>query len=807
MMNRITVLILLLGHSVYGQEGDLCSIRGRLLDSVSKTPVAGAEIAVSDKNGLVLSPLISGSDGFFLFGSKKRLGLKITARAMGYAPRTFSVSADKTGADSLDIGDIHLVPRGTTLEEVAVTGKKNLISQEIGKIVYDVQADPENQSQNLFEMLRKVPMMSVTAEDDLLMSGKGNFKVLIDGKTSALTVGRPSDIFKTIPARLVRKIEVITQPPAKYDSEGLGGILNVVMDQKLVYGYLGGINASSGKMASSTGGNFAIRFNKVSISTFLNGFWEYPPESRLSSLAEREGGNGRVLQDGSIKNRADSKIGVATIGYEIDTLNLLLISANVRGNTHDRFNPSNSEIFSPNANARSFSTDNRSASNGSGRSFDVNYERGFAGNKQQLLTFSFSHNKRSNRKESHNIYGNRTNFDDADFRQLNHSDFTEQIGQVDYVHPLGDIEMSVGAKLTDRNGSSRFYAMIPMESSGTDGSDENTFANRQRIYAVYNAYSLKRKDWGMSFGVRFEGTDNRADFYSTGTTIGQKYNRFIPSVLFSKKNGNTSSLNFGYTQRVQRPDINLMNPFVDRSDPTFYFAGNPGLSPVTSHSFSASHSWFRKGFINIGSSYSLANNTVQRVVELGADNVSHSTYHNIGKDKRLDLNLAVNYPVTRAIHLSLNSTASYVDIKGTVQGKMHQNHGVQGNGYAYLNYSLKNTVRLNGSMGFYSPVVVLQGSTNGYLYHSFSASKQVMKNKATVFASVTNPFQKYRNVENRILSDGFRQVHSYRNYFRNFSLGLSYNFGKLEKPIKKNKRGIKTEDKLEKTEKSEKGGS
>jgi len=160
---------------------------------------------------------------------------------MGYAPWTFSVSRDKTGTDSLDIGDIHLVPRGTTLEEVAVTGRKNVISQEIGKIVYDVRTDPENQSQNLFEMPRKVPMISVSAEDDILMAGKANFKVLIDGKTSALTAGKPSDIFRTIPARLIRKIEVISQPPAKYEGEGLGGVLNVVMDQKLVYGCLGGI--------------------------------------------------------------------------------------------------------------------------------------------------------------------------------------------------------------------------------------------------------------------------------------------------------------------------------------------------------------------------------------------------------------------------------------------------------------------------------------------------------------------------------------------------------------------------------------
>ncbi|AMP98048.1 hypothetical protein AY601_1121 [Pedobacter cryoconitis] len=807
-MNRIILFILINCFFLSVKASDICKINGHLADSTSKVSVNNALLNIRNEQGDLIQVTKTDNNGNFYFTSEKHSNLKIEIIALGFLSKTIKISNQQVAGDSLNIGDVFLHAIEKVLQEVVITERKKLITQEIGKIIYNVQGDPESRSQNMFEMLRKVPLISVSAEDEIIMAGKGNFKVLINGRTSALTVGKPSDIFKSLPARLVQRIEVITQPPAKYDGEGIGGIINVIMDQKLIYGYLGGLNFGLGKMNSNTSGNFAIRSNKISVSTFLNGFWEYPPNSTSSSII-RSGlqESNSIYQNGGMKNRANSKVGAFTIGYEIDTLNLVLMGASLKKGYNDIVNQLSTSILNFNSNNKSFLTDNYFKSNSSGGSIDLNYERGFKKSKQQLLTFSLNYNKSSNKQIGENFYSNKINFDNNNFYQINNSDLEEKVAQIDYVHPIKSIEISVGAKFTSRDGESEFYPSLPVGSDNFKDLEGNRFINKQEIFALYNSYNIKIKDWGISVGARLEGTNNKADFYSTETQLDQSYHNLIPSVLFLRKFNNTASLNFGYTQRVQRPDINLMNPFVNKSDPTFYFTGNPYLAPVTNHTFSLGYSWFKKGFINIGTSYSFARNTIQRVIELHSDSINYSTYYNIGKDKRLDINLNVNYPISNVLNISLSGTATYADINGSVSGTMYTNNGMQGNAYMYLSYTLKDIARLSGNLGFYSPTVILQGSSQGYLYSSFSAAKQIFKNKVTLSTSVSNPFQKYRTVENRIKSPDFEQTHIYKNYFRNYSFSISYNFGKLDKPIKKNKKGIKNDDKIEKTEKAEKGGT
>jgi hypothetical protein len=805
-MKGITVCILLNCLFLTVQAADICKVYGHLADSTSKVSLSDAILHVRTENDNLIKVVKSDVNGNFNFTADKQANLKIEIRAMGFSSKIIKISTEQLSADTLNIGDIFLSFNEHVLHEVVISERKKLITQEIGKITYNVQVDPESQSQNMLDMLRKVPLISLTADDEIMMAGKGNFKVLINGRTSALTVGKPRDIFKSLPARLVQRIEVITQPAAKYDGEGIGGIINVIMNQKLIQGYLGGVNLGMGRMNSNTSGNFAIRSNKISISTFLNGFWEYPPNSTsYSQIRNGLSQSNNIYQNGDIQNRANSKIAAVTLGYEIDTLNLFLLGANIKRGNNDIHNQLSTSIININSLNKSFFTDNYFDSHSSGGSIDLNYEHGFRRSKQQLLTFSFNFNKSANNQTVQNIYNNKINFDNSDFNQINNSDLEEKVGQIDYVHPTKFIEISMGTKYTSRNGESEFFPSLPSGTSNYEGYDGSRFNNNQNIYAIYNSYNLKLNNWGILLGARLEGTANKANFYATQTQIDQRYRNLIPSLSVLRKFKNTASLNFGYTQRIQRPDINLLNPFVNKSDPTYYFTGNPNLSPVKNHTFSLGYSWFKKGFINVGTSYSSAKNTIQRVIELHSDSINYSTYYNIGKDRRLDLNLNINYPLSSVLNISLNGNATYADIDGSVNGTMYSNHGLQGNAYAYLSYTLKKIARLSGNLGFYSPTVILQGSSQGYLYSSLSASKQFFKNKVSISTSVSNPFQKYRTVENRVKSPDFEQLHIYKNYFRNYSFSISYNFGQLEKPIKRNKKGIKNDDKIEKTEKNEKG--
>ncbi len=157
----------------------------------------------------------------------------------GYDNKTIPISRGK----SLDLGQVSLRLSGKQLQEVSVIAVKPVIKRDLDGITYDVSADPESPVLSALDMMRKVPMLSVDGSDNIKLKGKANYKILINGKESALLAKNPSDVLRAMPATNIERIEVITTPPAKYDAEGLAGIINIVTKKKLDEGYNIGMNA------------------------------------------------------------------------------------------------------------------------------------------------------------------------------------------------------------------------------------------------------------------------------------------------------------------------------------------------------------------------------------------------------------------------------------------------------------------------------------------------------------------------------------------------------------------------------------
>src|SRR4029077_13347907 len=143
---------------------------------------------------------------------------------------------------SADLGTIYLKPSGKQLKEVSVVVVKPLIKRDLDGITYDVSADPETPSLSALDMMRKVPLLTVDGNDNIKLKGKANYKILINGKESALMAKNPSDVLRSMPATNIERIEVITTPPAKYDAEGLAGIINIITKKNVDQGYNIGIN-------------------------------------------------------------------------------------------------------------------------------------------------------------------------------------------------------------------------------------------------------------------------------------------------------------------------------------------------------------------------------------------------------------------------------------------------------------------------------------------------------------------------------------------------------------------------------------
>jgi len=794
-----TLFLLLISLLSFAQLPEMKgSIRGIIIDSLTNQKIAFATISIKLENNTQMRSTLSKEDGSFVLEKLPNGKHLISVLNVGY--KKFSKEIEITDDNaSYSIGNIFLSSQDKVLQEVQVTTDKPLVKQEVDRISYDVQSDPESKFQNALDMLRKVPLISVDADDNIQVKGSGNFKVLINGRASSLVARSPKDVFKAMPASSIVKIEVITNPPAKYDAEGLAGIINIITTQKLESGYNGSIGTrynfpwGPGMNASLT-----LKKNKFALSAYYGfGYQDIPTtafsSSRIGILQEN-----KLIQNGSSKNLWAWQYLESEMSYEFDTLNLLTATIGTNPGFGNQKSAQNSSLYNSTGSLDQFYVlTNEGKNDWNGTDLGINFQHGFKKNKEQLLTLSYKYSPSTNSNENTVASRENFNFSFNPYTQKNSSGTTEQTYQVDYIHPVKKVDIEGGFKFITRNNFSDYSQrnFDPMLNEYVyDSARSNNFDYQQNVLSFYHSYNIKFDNWGVRIGARLEKTNVDADFKTTSTTVTQDYINIIPSLSVQRKFKNMNSLNLGYTQRIERPSIWELNPFINQSNPRFLSYGNPNLNAVLTNNFELGFSTFKKGSINLGASYSFANNTIQNVTTLGADTISRDTYENIGKDKKFGINANISYPFSKKFNVNLNAMISYIWIEGTLNAQLLKNSGLQGNAYAFASYTLPKDYRIRVNTGYSSPWIQLQGQSNNYIYTSFSISKDFLDKKLTINANVSNPWKKYRDWEQNFSSAQFIQKSNYQNFYRSFGINISYRFGKLDGGVKKNQRGISNDD-------------
>ncbi len=284
---------------------------------------------------------------------------------------------------------------------------------------------------------------------------------------------------------------------------------------------------------------------------------------------------------------------------------------------------------------------------------------------------------------------------------------------------------------------------------------------------------------------------------TTQQSVNQNYNNLIPSVSI-QRNFKSSSINFGYTDRISRPGIYQLNPFVDQSNPKFINTGNPNLKPELNHSLELNYSNFQKNSVNIGLSYSFSKNAIQNVTSLEVnttgDTVTLTTYENLGSNRRLGLNFNTNFTIIKDLTVSLNGDAAHVWLAGTYGGQLYHNSGYTGNAFFNAGYKFGAGYRFGIDAGVFSGDVNLQGTSSGYIFSSYVISKTFMHKKATISLISNNPYSKFFTSRSHTSTPDFSQA-SFNQYpYRTFAIRFNFKFGKLNSDIKKNQRGINNDD-------------
>ena len=827
MKEKLLYLVLVLMMTVplcaQNQNAADYTIKGQVVDSLSNetVPYATLSIALANAPQKAIKLLACDDDGKFTTTLKQPGTYIMSMQSLGKLPtvKRFTLSE---GKKSLNLGKLFMNDDTQQINEVTVVAQKPLVTVEVDKITYSLDDDPEAKTNNALEMFRKVPMITVDGEDKIQLKGSSNYKIYMNGKPSNLLSGEnASDVLKSMPASSIKNIEVITDPGSKYDAEGVGGIINIITSKNAMQGYTGTVRANASTLGSFGGGGYvSLKVGNLGLTANYgynnrNSPWNDSHSERETDEDRlAEGRPTKLIEDGRSKYKGPFQYGYLEASYEIDTLNLISVGANLfRGKSKNLseldavLNPLGDEFNS----SPIYKFHRNSVSEGTFGSTDLNVDQHSTSKKDELLTVSYRFSQSPNDSESNTELSDVVNYylsNEYPKWNINDASTIEHTGQIDYTTPLFNKQtLEAGVKYINRQNKSNTLEQIYNDSTKMweDHSRDNSqFRHTQHIYSAYLGYLIRLNKFGIKAGVRAEGTSLKAEFArKPDMDFSTNYFDVVPNATLTYQIDMSTQIRLGYNMRIQRPGIWYLNPYINDVDPQNISQGNPNLDSEKSNNVNLNFSKFTQKFsINASLSYTFVNNPIERysfTADFPVDDprsqyngAMWNTYDNIGKKQQVGMFLYGNWSPTTWFRIYMNGGLDYTDLKAPTLDL--KKDGVSGRVFAGTQFTLPKDFRINLNGGYFSPWIMLQGKQSPFYFAGLNVSKDFLKKKLSVSVGANNPFWKTMKMEMTTNGEGFRNVSTNWRSAREFRFSVSYRFGTMKGQIKKVRRGISNDD-------------
>lgn len=782
-------------------------VSGTVCDSLTHEGESFATIRITT-NDKVVKVGTAQANGSFKLILPKAGTYKMECVSMGKAPLRREVKLDaahtKCHFDTLYIKDYD-----ATLGTATVTAQRPLVKAELDKMTYSMTDDPDAQTSSLLEMLRKVPMVTVDGEDNIKVNGNSSFKVYVNGKPNTMMSANPSMIFKAYPASAIQKIEVITNPGAKYDAEGVAGVLNIITTQKSsTSGYTLNVNANGGNR-----GGMGSLFAMAQLGKFMfsaNYGTGYNKQGHSKTYSEREvfadDVNHLFTNNMNLTGHGVFQYGSLDASYEFSEKDLLSLSAGIHGWNGRNTSLGTSRMTDVNGReVYHYATQSRYKTLYQGINASTDFQHTFAEN--QRLTLSYRYDYSPQNTNATTVNSDFSTLPDGlnlrDLRTAPDNLSYEHTAQIDFTTPLEKKQkhtLSVGAKYINRinRSNSREYAR---EAGATeadyvlDAENSLRYRNKGDIAAAYAEYNLKVNKWAAMVGQRYEYyhvrttyPDGKRDAFST------HLNDWVPSVSVGYNLKPTMLLKAGYNLRIGRPDISYLSPYRVSYNPEAVSYGNPNLTSERSHNFDITYSTFGpKLTVNLTLNYAFSNNGMAQYsyVENG---ITNTTYGNFQHSKVTTLTAFVNWTIGKTTNLNVNTSSSYADYKAHAAVLAH-NYGFAGDLWGGVNQTLPAKLKLGLWIGYNSQSVNLQGKNPGFFFYNLSLNRSFLAEDRLSFTlSAGNFIGRYRHFRSNVVTDYFRSLSDGRHDLLRLSFGVSYRLGSLKSSVKKAARSIENND-------------
>jgi hypothetical protein len=696
------------------------------------------------------------------------------------------------------------------LKEVTVTGVRPLIKADLDKFTYNVAYDPDSKSQSILEMLRKVPMVTVDGTDQIKVNGSSDFRVYVNGKPNTMMSNKPAEILKGMPASTVKKIEVITNPGAKYDAEGVAGILNIITESSVrLEGYNLNIGGALTTVAQSTNISAIMKVGKLTLSVSDGLSFNRPPKGYQETERTTFGPNAStILADATHKTKAPAHFFEMESSYELDKNNLLSISAGVENYTSKSWTDMNTvSTILPNTRMYSYANSHYARNRINGYYAGADFQHNF-GAKGGNIVFSYRYMSAPSKTDASSIYSDildaNNTLELTDMQTKANLGIRENTGQIDYTITLKrQHTISVGTKYIHRinKADNEEYARHAGSDAAFTLDPYRSIAYKQTtdIAAAYTEYSLRMMAFSLTAGARYEYSSQEVSYPSSNFTerpdFKVSFNHLVPSISTGYRLGNTKMISLAYAMRISRPNIWNLNPYEDKTSPTVIKVGNPNLETATSHGFSLTYSDFRrKGGYNLKMGMDLSDDGITEYSSLNAKNELVTTYGNILNRKNTYLNLFARYMLTKTTNLSVNANVAYTDFKSSL-AHLH-NHGFTGNGSVNMQQRLPYRMTLSAIYAYSSRSLDVQGYRDGNSVFRLMLMRSFLKeDRLTITLYGYNIFTKELRIDNVTEMPDFRnRFTSIRRDYRILGVTAGLRLGKLRDRVKRASKSIQNDD-------------
>lgn len=766
---------------VYAQDANASSvtIKGTVIEEMSGQPVAFATVVVADsETKKPISGTTTLDDGSFTLETDAA-NFYIEISFIGFQKRTFGQPVAKTS--TIDLGKVALTEDAEQLQEVVVQGEESRTEFKLDKRVFNVGKDLSSTGASALEVLNNVPSVNVNIEGQISLRGSQGVQVLINGKPSVIA-SDGGNALGTITADMIDRVEVITNPSAKYDAEGTSGIINIVIKKEERKGLNGSISVNAGAPENhSVGISLNRRTEKFNLFSQIGvGIREYPDdiENRNVDLVN----NTTILTKGTEYRNENYYNFVLGTDYYIDPTNVLTLSGNFALELEDQPSTTNyAALDETNTTTSQWDRNEVTEATNPKFQYELQYKKDFQGNEDHTLLFSALGNF-FGKDQSSDFVDSTISGEDRDSAQKTRTDFKESVFtfKLDYTRPFSEKwSMETGAQYV-LNDVSNDYEVNNLVSGNfvNDPGLTNTFEYDQKVLGLYTTAAYEGEKWGIKAGARLEDTDLNTLLTNTNENNNQNYLNLFPSAHSSYKVSDKLSLQAGYSKRIYRPRLWDLNPFFNIRNNFSIRQGNPDLSPEFTDSYEVTSIFFvGKSSMNLGVYHRYTTDVIERVSSF-ENNVNTVKPLNIGTNRSTGVEFNSKYSPTNWLTLNGDFNYSQFTRNGFFDETVFDFSADQWSSKLMAKFKLPADIDFETTGNFQSSYQTVQSEVSENLFLDMGLRKKLFKGKAVLNLSVRDALAS-RVSESQITQANY-EIYNRRQRGRFLAFGFSYGFGKGE---------------------------